>query len=80
MNFIDCARRSILKTMRETKNQKLLIGYLLAKTLIVSTIEVTINGPRSTKLIKIGSQLILNLNREVNHYGVTKNVKIDKNS
>ena len=79
MNFIDCVRRSILRTMREIKNPKLLTGYLLVRILIASTIEVIINGRRSTRSTKTGSQLILNLNREVSHYGATKKAKTDRN-
>jgi hypothetical protein len=65
--------------MREIKNPKLLTGYLLVRILIASTIEVIINGRRSTRSTKTGSQLILNLNREVSHYGATKKAKTDRN-
>ncbi len=58
--------------MSGIKDQELQIGCQHVRAQIVLTINLTINGQKHTKKIKIGSQWIHNLRREVTLYGDKK--------
>ena len=63
-SFIDSAKKSILRIMKEMRNLEPPTGFQLGRDPTVSTIKHSINGPNPTKRIRIFSQRILSLKRE----------------